>query len=354
MKRKIKPILIFTAGIMFFTLTIIPVTLFSQTKQTDEKRAVCLHDYMFSLKKIEAITEIRDLLDKYTPIGINNLVCFFDLSSKPKDYDFLKLLIREAHKRGMKVHPIIHPGYPVKLEGEIKQHPEWLIRGRKGEIYPNLNLANKEARDYILRRISYVLNNYDVDGIRLDYIRFQLHNGFSYDKATCEVFKKEFGKSPLEVKDDCGSIIWCEWIKWNAKHVTTLVREVNELIKESGKDIPLSVDVFPNLEASKVEIAQDWGRWAEEGIVDVLCPMIYTNNLDVFRNCVKEAVKIANGRCLVYPTIGCTTSHNKNTPEGVVESVKISREEGADGIYFFSGYSFNDEIIKKLKSTVFK
>ena len=37
-----------------------------------------------------------------------------------------------------------------------------------------------------------------------------------------------------------------------------------------------------------------------------------------------------------------------------IESVKISREEGADGVYFFSAYSFNDEIIENLKSTVFK
>ena len=55
----------------------------------------------------------------------------------------------------------------------------------------------------------------------------------------------------------------------------------------------------------------------------------------------------------VWFTLQSDALHNKNTPEGVVESVKISREEGADGIYFFSGYSFNDEIIKKLKSTVF-
>lgn len=353
-EKIVKFIFTLITGVLFLTFATIPATLFSQEEQTDEMRAVCLHDYMFSSEKAVAIPEITNLLDKYIPIKINNIVCFFDLSGQPRDYDFLEVLLEEAHKRGMKVHPIIHPGYRVKLEGEIKQYPEWLIMGRKGEIYPNLNLANKEARDYILRKVSDVLKNYDVDGIRLDYIRFQLHNGFSYDKANCEAFKTKFGKSPLEVKDDCGSIIWCEWIKWNAEHVTTLVREVKNLIQESGKDISLSVDVFPNLDAAKVEIAQDWGKWAEEGIVDVLCPMIYTNNLDVFRNCVKEAVIIANGKCLVYPTIGCITSHNKNTPEGVVESVEISREEGADGIYFFSAYSFSDEIIEKLKSTVFK
>jgi len=101
------------------------------------------------------------------------------------------------------------------------------------------------------------------------------------------------------------------------------------------------------------EIAQDWGKWAEEGIVDMLCPMIYTNNLELFRKYTRTAVKIANGKFLVYPSIACISSHNKNTPDGVVQSVKIAREEGAQGVGFFSGYSLTEEFIARLKSTVF-
>jgi hypothetical protein len=37
-----------------------------------------------------------------------------------------------------------------------------------------------------------------------------------------------------------------------------------------------------------------------------------------------------------------------------MKSVRISREEGANGIYFFSGYSLTKEFINKLKITVFK
>ena len=81
--------------------------------------------------------------------------------------------------------------------------------------------------------------------------------------------------------------------------------------------------------------------------------MIYTNNLEVFREAVKDAVTTANGQCLVFPSIGVKSSHNTNTPDGVVESVRIAREEGADGIYFFSGYSLRDEFITEPKSTVF-
>ncbi|MBE9491987.1 MAG: family 10 glycosylhydrolase [Bacteroidetes bacterium] len=354
MKKQTYPKIVLITGLFFIAQTIFLPTLFSQSALNKEVRAVCLHDYMFSSEKREAAVLLEDILDQYTTIGINYIACFYDLSNQPRDWDFLEVMIEKAHQRNIQVHPIIHPGYSVKLEGEIKEHPEWLIRGKKGEIYPNLNLANPEARKYILKNISNVIKNYDVDGIRLDYVRFQLNQGFSYDKATCEVFKKEYGESPLDVNQDAGSIIWCKWIEWNAEQVTTLVKDVKALIIKSGKDITLSVDVFPGREAAKIEIAQDWGRWAEEGIVDALCPMIYTNNLEVFREAVKDAVTTANGRCLVFPSIGVKSSHNTNTPDGVVESVKISREEGTDGVYFFSGYSLKDEFITELKSTVFK
>jgi hypothetical protein len=82
--------------------------------------------------------------------------------------------------------------------------------------------------------------------------------------------------------------------------------------------------------------------------------MLYTNDTDLFRRFVKEAVKAADGKCLVYPGIACRSSHNKNTPEGVVQEVIIAREEGADGVTFFSGTSLTDEFIDKLKTSVFK
>jgi len=65
-------------------------------------------------------------------------------------------------------------------------------------------------------------------------------------------------------------------------------------------------------------------------------------------------VKAANGNCLVFPGIACHSSHNKNTPEGVAQEVKISIETGADGVVFFSGSSLTDDFITELKSTIFK
>ena len=149
-------------------------------------------------------------------------------------------------------------------------------------------------------------------------------------------------------------MVWCEWIKWNAEQVTELVREIKEMINETGKDVVLGVDVFPDPETAKVLIGQDWELWAKEGLVDIICPMQYTNNFDVFRRSVKQAVKATNGKCLIYPGIACNSSHNRNTPEGVIQEVIIAREEGADGVTFFSGTSLTDEFMEGLKSSVFK
>jgi uncharacterized lipoprotein YddW (UPF0748 family) len=326
--------------------------LFSQNNPQKECRAVWIHSSYFNQEKEKAISEIKNMLDSYTAIGINNLFCFSSMMDQhKKGWDFLNALINEAHKREMKVHSIFCPGNRIKLEGEIKENPQWLIRGMKGEMYPHLNIGDADVRKYFTRKVTEALK-YDIDGIHLDYIRFPVNQRFSYDKAACEAFKKEYGYSPIEIKHDCGSMVWCEWIKWNAKHVTSLVREVKDVINNSGKNVALGVDVFPDHETAKVLIGQDWQTWAKEGLVDFICPMLYTNDTKVFRRYVKQAVDAADGKCLVYPGIACKSSHNKNTPDGVVQEVKIARETGAEGVVFFSDYSLNEEFIDKLKSTL--
>jgi len=342
------------AGIIIIILTIIPFSLYSQHKYNEEGRAVWISSGNFSQEKAEALIQIKDMLDNYAEIGINNLFCFSSMMSQhQKNWDFLAVLLEEAHERNMKIHPIFTPGGQKKLEGEIKEHPEWLIRGIKGEIYPNLNIAHPGVKEYFVKQVSEALK-YDIDGIHLDYIRFQVNQGFSYDKPTCEAFKKEYGYFPIEVHHDCGSMVWSEWIKWNVKHVTSLVKEVKKTIKQSGKNVVLGVDVFPDHETAKILIGQDWKLWAEEGLVNIICPMLYTNDPDLFKLFVQEAVKAADGKCLVYPGIACRSSHNTNTPEGVVQEVLISRETGADGVVFFSGSSLTEEFIKELKQVVFK
>ncbi len=319
-----------------------------------EFRGVWLHAGVFDKDAETARKQMITLFDSYQDIGINNLFCYYTLKDENNfTWDYLKVLIEVGHKRGIGIHPVFCPGHNVSPEGEMKDHQDWLIQDRDGKRYPGMNLTLPEVRKYWLQRMSKVLE-YDIDGIHLDYIRFPVNQRYSYDSLTCAVFKKEFGYSPKEVSQDDGSMVWCEWINWNARQITGFVKEVRDLISRSGKKVLLGADVFPNPETARVLIGQDWESWAGLDLLDFICPMQYTNNLGLFREYTSRAVKIAGNGYQVYPGIGVHTSHNKITKDLLVKEVEIAREAGAPGMVFFSGNTFTQEMRDTLKKTVFK
>ena len=327
---------------------------FRSSEVTEEFRGIWLHSGLFDKNAATGRDQISKLFDSYRVIGINNLFCYYTLKDENGfEWDYLQVLIEEGHARGIKIHPIFCPGHEVAIAGEVKDHPEWLIEDRDGKRYTAMNLALPEARSYWMRRMSRVLN-YDIDGIHLDYMRFPVNQRYSYDSLTCLAFKKEYGYSPKEVSQDDGSMMWCEWIGWNARQITEFIHETRRMLDKSGKKLIIGVDVFPNPATAQVLIGQDWEKWAGEGIVDFICPMLYTNDLDLFREYTARAVQLAGNGCRVYPGIGVGTSHNKITKELIVKEVQIAREERADGFIFFSGNSFTPEFRDALKATVLK
>ncbi len=323
-----------------------------EKKKEAEMRGIWIHQGMFDPDLGKATAQMDSLFIRYAAIDINNIFCFNALKEDhPLGWDFLQVLIEEGKKHGMGIHPIIYPGYQVNLEKALVEHPDWLIRDMNGQVMPHFNLALPEVRQYWIDRVKDALS-YDIAGIHLDYIRFPLNQGYSYDSLTCAMFRQEWGFSPLEVSHDSGSMIWCEWIKWNARQVTALVTGIRDVIKESGKSVLLGADVFPDAGLSFYEIGQDWASWMQTGLVDIVCPMLYTSNPEHFRSYVLRALEAADGKCAVHPGIGIATSHNRISKKTLVEEVEITREFSCNGFAFFSGYSLTPDMIDTLRLTV--
>ncbi|MCX6335327.1 MAG: family 10 glycosylhydrolase [Bacteroidia bacterium] len=236
---------------------------------------------------------------------------------------------------------------------QIAEHPEWLIHNIDSTTMPNLNLSLPAVREYWLRKISEALK-YDIDGIHLDYTRFPIDQKYSYDTTTIASFKKIYGVSPLEISPDCGNLFWCEWIQWNADQITLTVKSIRELLDNSGKKLLLGADAFPDPETSRILIGQDWTRWAREELVDIICPMLYTNDTALFKKYLDAAIKAVGSECIVCPGIGIFTAENKITSELLSGELEIARNAGAGGIAFFSGYSFHQEFRNVLKETINK
>jgi len=283
------------------------------------------------------------VLNKYEKLGITTL--FYSVGALPySDWNFLDSLIVECHKHKIQIHPYIVPGHKTAIiNSVVKEHPEWLILNMQGEKSGHFNLANPEFRRFIVESSSAFLKH-NIDGFHLDYIRFDLHQAFSYDSLTCEVFKKKYGTSPLKLDKDTGDPLFCEWIDWNAGMVTALVMDLKMMIIKSGKKIPLSAAVFPDPHASKYEVGQDWETWVKKGYLDIFCPMIYLGNSEVFKKDIIKALEISRGKSKVIVGIWLGHRYHRDVdPETMAEHIIIAKKAGAGGISFWSAPLFTKE-----------
>jgi uncharacterized lipoprotein YddW (UPF0748 family) len=330
-------------------------------------RGVWGHPAFFGPDKTTSVAKIQGTLDAYLQAGINTVIMlvkdtsgyvYFEsgigVADPAWNWDFFDVFIREAAKRKITVHPWFCVFPENGLLGEVRRNPEWLVKSARNEMVGAINPAIPEARKYELSLMLEVARKYPVDWIHLDYIRFPCEPTepyFGFDTRARDLFKGYSGFDPLALESkDSGNMIWNEWLEWNRDQVTQFVRELKEGLKAMGRNVKISAAVFPNADNAKVLIGQDWPGWAAEGLVDMLCPMLYTNHEKFFEKFVNQAVAYGRGRCQVCPGIGIHTSHNQNTPEGMIEQMRISKALGSDGVIFFSATSLNGPFLDRLKA----
>jgi uncharacterized lipoprotein YddW (UPF0748 family) len=330
-------------------------------------RGVWMHPGLFGPDKMAALEKIRTTLDEYQAAGINTLIMLVKdtagyvyypsriaLRNPRWTWDFFGEFLAEARKRDMQVHPWFCVFPEAAILGRVREHPEWLVQGPRREFVGAVNPALPAAREYERSLMMEVVARYRTDWVHLDYIRFPCEPTepyFSFDAETLRLFKEYSGVDLAAVKaHDSGNMIWNEWLEWNGSQVTQFVAELRESLKATGRKVRISAAVFPNAVNARVLIGQDWAAWAKAGLVDMLCPMLYTNQSQFFEKLVKQAVEIGKGLCQVCPGIGIGTSHNQNTPDGMIEQIGICGSRGADGVVFFSSSSLTAPFLDKLKA----
>jgi uncharacterized lipoprotein YddW (UPF0748 family) len=367
MKRKAIPVLILTL------LSAAWISLPGLSRGTGEPslsmpvRGVWMHPGFFGPDKATAVEKMRTTLDEYAKAGIDTLIMcvkntsghvYFaseiGIADKAWDWDFFGVFLAEAKKRKMEVHPWFCVFPESAILGRVREHPEWLIASPKHEMVGAANPALPAVREYEISLMIEVVKKYDVGWVHLDYIRYPCEPTepyFSFDPETLRLFKQDTGIDMAAVKArDTGNMAWNEWLNWNRDRVTVFIRELKGALKTTGRKVKISAAVFPDAANARVLIGQDWPAWADERLVDMLCPMLYSNDAKLFERLVREAVAYGKGRSQVCPGIGIGTSHNQNTPEGMIEQMRISKALKSDGVVFFSSNSLNQAFLDRLKA----
>ncbi len=256
-------------------------------------------------------------------------------------YDPLKFAIDECHRRGMELHAWVVTIPSFKVENARKMgkkslfstHPELLKK--LGDTY-YLDPGLPASADYLVRLCHEIVSLYDVDGLHFDYIRYPENAASFPDAAT---FKK-YGAG--KKKD-----------QWRRDNVTNIVRKIYADTKATKPWVRVScspVGKFEDLSrfsargwAALTTVHQDAQGWLREGIMDMLCPMMYFEG-DHFYPFAADWQERSYGRTVV-PGLGIYFLHPKERDWdwGIVQrELCYVRQQGLSGQAYFRSQFLTD------------
>lgn len=247
--------------------------------------------------------------------------CLSGFPGRSPGYDALKFAIDECHKRGMELHAWVVT-MPIGKWNKLgatnlrKKHPE-LCKKMQDEGYM---IPEKEGTaDYIAAICGEIAQNYDVDGIHLDYIRYP------------ETF-------PIRGSADT-----------RRENITRIVRKIHDRVKSIKPWIKMScspIGKYSDLTRfwshgwnAYETVSQDAQGWLREGLMDQLYPMMYFQGEQFFPFAIDWKER-SYGRT-VAPGLGIyfMSEEEKNWDADIIErEMYVLRQFGLGHAYFRSKF----------------
>ena len=205
-----------------------------------------------------------------------------------------------------------------------------------------LSPNHPDVNEYLIKVFRELITNYDIDGLHLDYIRYQ-DAEYGRNPYAIAQFKSESGNDPgpwfleMERSTIASPRLIANMKRWNnfkRKSVTSLVKDTRALVDEVRPDCIISAAVKPNLYVARERYFQEWNVWLAAGYLDWVVPMNYSSkkrefarNIDVINDNFpkKYREKIIMGIALY-----------NQTPSEASEKIKFSRLRQFPRISLFS------------------
>lgn len=211
--------------------------------------------------------------------------------------DVLTELLEQAHLRGIEVHawfgvgPTWHevydglvppPGW-MHTEHGIVAAPDqrWVTRTYDGAWSTYLDPGVAGVQDHAAAVVGELADRYDLDGIHLDYVRYESAS-HGYNPIALSRYRAETGAVGTPRPDDPA------WAAWRREQTRRIMLRARRAIEASGREVTLSAAVITWLDAPATpdragfqrtspytRVLQDWDGWVRRGEVDVAIPMNY-------------------------------------------------------------------------------
>lgn len=279
---------------------------------------------------------------------------FSGTSGQNPGWDPLEYVIEQAHIRGMEVHAWfvtynVHSGNssPASSQHVANQHPSWITQWASsgGATLWWLNPGIPQVKDYLVSLVAELINNYEIDGIQFDYIRYP-------DDNFNDVAQYNTYGNGMPLAD------------WRRENINQFVRDAYDTIQQLRADVKVGsapIGIYQNIPNASgwegySEIYQDSRQWMLEDKHDYLCPQIYwdINTNPMFNVLVNDWVQNANTRH-IYPGIAAYRMlANGWQSSEVLNQIDGTRNNSANGQAMFSAYdiySNTNSLMNQLKNS---
>ncbi len=287
-------------------------------------------------------------------------------------FDPLKIWIKEAHKRNMKVHIWFQSFYVGNLppsrnpKSILAVHPEW---GNKTKIdyknsYPTssksehngyfLDPANPKVQEFLLKLMTEIMCTYKPDGINLDYIRYPQAvskneaGSWGYTEFARNDFRDMYGVDPVLITRN--DALWKDWENYRREQITNFVAKAGTLGRKNC--VFMSTVIFPDVESALNTKQQDWRTWSKRDFVDGFTPLFLTYDPKMVSEMMNDVMKIKGGNTSIYAGIFVTFMGGTN--EDLVRQIHETRKLKADGVILFDYAHTTQKYSKTLSEGAFK
>ncbi|MFN8674103.1 MAG: family 10 glycosylhydrolase [Candidatus Sericytochromatia bacterium] len=280
-----------------------------------------------------------------------------DPTFKDLGFDVLEYIIQEAHKNNIQVHPwfwCFRVKSPEKGNPLLSKYPYLAATKEDDKNFEPLFLSASapESKDIVTNIIRFFAANYDVDGVLLDYIRYddQAPEDFLSKKYFREYYLNKKGvEPPLDIPKN--EPIFTEWQLWREKQINLTVEKIKKQLKSIKPNISIGAAVFRTEGEGRLTKMQDWRLWSSNSWINYICPMLYTNNKFDMKDWIDSETDLENRKEFLYPVLGI---HKFKTPEDTYSQYGILFNREVAGLTFFTLAYFNNSLYEDLPKGIFR
>ena len=325
--------------------------------------------------------QVRGRGDAYYRGGLEPLPS--DLLRRAPTFDPLASVIEAAGHAGLRVHAWVNVNLvssavemPASRDHVIHRHPEWLMVPR--DIAQQLASEDIQSPAYVGRLARWtrqqsadieglysspiapeaaahtemvvrdIAKRYRVDGIHFDYARYP-SDRFDYSRTAIREFRSavrprlsDMQRRALDADERSDLLAYPDalaedWRQFRISRMTALIARLHKAVKEERPDATVSLAAVPDMREALSRKLQDWSAWLNAGLLDALCPMVYTQEASRFAEQVSAIREAAAGRP-IWAGIGAY----RLSPTQTIDNINTARKLGAAGVILFSYDSLTD------------